>query len=426
VILVFERNYVHPMNAIDRLAALILLAPLAAAAWFSIHLALADAQFQQHTPESVSRAIAIEPRNTEYLALRALQLDYDGVDSTALLERAANLSPLSSAPRIRLGLAAEIRGDFDSAERWLLDAAHVDRQFEPRWTLANFYFRRQSPEGVSNENPDSGSHHIKPFWKWMREALDVSYGDRRPAFDLCWRVAGASSDSGDPGKAASTILDRAIPDRRDVLAGYLQYTLDSHTDAAGPVALKLAAFGGPSDRPLLLAACDVLIAANHAASAIRLWSALGYPSPAGVFNGSFTTLPLNHGFDWRSIESPGVTHTAVDQPHPAHRISLDGRQPESCALLTQIVNLEPRAHYILSWEARTSGFSAPTGLDWQIAGQHAMIAPSEASANGAAQFIGPSESSQMVSLTLFYQRPAGQPRAEGSVEVTHASLEKLP
>ena len=70
------------MSYIHKLAALISLAPLTAAAWFSIHLAAADTQFQHRTPESVARAIAIEPRNIDYLALRALQLDYDAADST--------------------------------------------------------------------------------------------------------------------------------------------------------------------------------------------------------------------------------------------------------------------------------------------------------------------------------------------------------
>ncbi len=167
------------------------------------------------------RAIEIMPRNTEYLALRALELDYDGADSMPVLKRIASLNPLASAPRIQLGLAAEIHGDPDSAERWLLDAARVDRQFEPRWTLANFYLRRENPA---------------EFWKWMRLALQVSYGDRRPAFDLCWRM------SEDPRE----ILTRAIPERHEVLAAYLAYLLEEHRlPAAAAVALKLAAAGDP-------------------------------------------------------------------------------------------------------------------------------------------------------------------------------------
>jgi hypothetical protein len=223
---------------------------------------------------------------------------------------------------------------------------------------------------------------------------------------------------------ATAILDRAIPERREVLAAYLQYTLDSHPEAAGPVALKLARFGDPSDRPLLLAACDRLVASD-AAMALRLWTAIGYAAPSGVFNGSFATAPLNHGFDWRLIESPGVVHTALDQPRPARRIALDGRQPESCALLTQIVNVEPHARYNLHWEARTSGFSAPAGIEWRIADLHvniqATIGPSDAPEVGSAVFVA---TEKLLPLTLFYQRPAGQARAEGVIELSRVSIEK--
>jgi hypothetical protein len=379
------------MYYVARLFPLLLLAPLAAAAWFSVHLALADRQFQQHTPESISRAIQIEPRNTEYLALRALQLDYDGADSTALLERAAELNPLSSAPRIRLGLAAEIRGDNVTAEKWLLDAARVDRQFEPGWTLANFYFRQNNSES---------------FWKAMRNALDVSYGDRRPAFDLCWRMGDSSA-----------ILTRAIPDRREVVAAYLAYVLDSHPDATGSAALKLAAYGDSADRPLLLAADDSLIAANDSVSARQLWRALGFREPSGITNGDFSTGPLNHGFDWRLVASPGVTHMPIEQPQRAHRILFDGKQPESCALLSQELLVEPRARYTLHWDSRTNGLPTPSGVEWRIADQRIAVE------GKTATFVAGKE---LVSLTLYYQRPVGQPRAEGSIEINNVSIESVP
>ena len=151
-------------------------------------------------PRKIARAIELEPENGEYLAALALQAEYSGQDSTPLLEEIARLNPRASAPRIRLGLAAELRGDVNQAERWLQEAFSVDRQFETRWTLANFYFR----QGRTDE-----------FWTWMRSALEMSYGDRVAAFDLCWQ---ASSDEAE-------ILNRAIPDRREVVASYLAYVL---------------------------------------------------------------------------------------------------------------------------------------------------------------------------------------------------------
>jgi len=370
---------------------------LVAAMWLTIRLAAADAAFRLGTPASVARAIGLMPGNTEYLLLRATEVEYDGGDSTALLERAAALNPLSSTPRIRLGLAAEIRGDAAAAEKWLLAAANVDGQFEARWTLANFYFRHDRwPE----------------FWMWMRRALAVSYGDRRPAFDLCWR---ASSD-------AAEILARAIPDDHGVVAAYLGFLLESRrVDALAPVALKLTAMGDGNDRPALLAACDALIEADHATEARALWRAMGFPKLTGVVHPDFEVPQVGHAFDWRLSEGPGIAHTDLDQPRSMHRVALNGRQGESCELLRQIVVLEPQADYTLRWEARTDGLASPTGIEWRIAGAKGAIPASPGGAEGELEFTATSD---LAPLTLYYERPSGEPRAEGSVELWHVRIEK--
>jgi hypothetical protein len=330
----------------------------------------------------------LEPRDAEYFALRALQLDYDGTDSTAVLEREAALSPMSSAPRIRLGLAAEIHGDNATAERWLLDAASIDRQFEPRWTLANFYFRQQRAD---------------EFWKWMHEALEISYGDRRPAFDLCWRM-------GDAG----TVLSRAIPERRDVIAQYLWYAMESHREAIAPAAMKLAALDQVDDRPQILVAIDALIEANDGKAARALWQTISIIKPEGIINGDFGSEPLQHGFDWRWSYIPGIVNIPFVQ-HPTSwlRIAFDGREPESARLLTQIVNLMPRLRYRLIWQARPNGLGTPSGIEWNIAGQHAEISERELTFTAT---------SDLAPLTLTYRRPAGQARAEGSIEISRVEL----
>ena len=341
------------------------------AAFLTIRAALADFEFQHRTPESVAKAVQIAPGNVEYLQLRALQLDYDGVDSTELLERAAALQPMSSAPRIRLGLAAESRGDFRAAEKWLTEGAHVDHQFEPVWTLANFYFRR----GDAQE-----------FWTWIRSALEISYGDRRPAFDLCWRM---SNDGGE-------IFRRAIPEQHDVLASYLNYLLEEkRTGAIAPVARKLAS--DADRRELLLSACDALIAAQSA-QAWPLWRAMGY---ADV---SFESPRVNRAFDWQRIESPGVVHLEIDQPRSMHRITLNGSQPESCDLLKRVLHLEPGRRYVVEWQSQPD----VPGIEWRIADQHADLKA------GPLEFTAPSE---FAPLVLSYRRPQGQVRAEGSLEL---------
>ncbi|HEV2198525.1 MAG TPA: hypothetical protein VGR73_01795 [Bryobacteraceae bacterium] len=379
---------------------------LVIAAAFSIRLAWADFEFRRGTEESVARALRILPNNVQYLLFRALQLDYAGLDSTAELQRAAALSPLSSAPRLRLGLAGEARGDITTAEKWLLEAARVDRQYEPRWTLANFYFRQ-------NRRDD--------FWTWMRSALEVSYGDRRPAFDLCWRV----------GKDVDEILTRGAPPQREVLAAMLAYALDLHRGDAGVIALQLATFHDASDVPLLDAACGVLIdsgltESNDAERAARLdraaklWIASGHSPAGGVWNGSFASTPLEGGFDWRLGQGPGIAH--VHMGGQGHRIELSGAQPQTFRLLGQFVLLDPGRSYRLEWSARTNELPETTGLVWLIGSQRFPVAAS-AGWKKAEAVLGAQK--RLSSLELWYQRPSGQVRAEGWIELREVSLVPL-
>jgi hypothetical protein len=374
------------MYYVSRIAGTAALAALGLLVWFSIVLARADFYFRAATPQSTRRAMEIVPRNTEYLALLALQLDYEGADSTALRERIAALNPYSSAPRIRLGLAAEIAGDSASAERWLLEAASVDHQFEARWTLANFYFR------AGNRRDE--------FWKWMRAALEVSYGDRTPAFELCWRVSGDAEE----------VLSRAIPDRHEVVASYLVYvlTVQQRTAAVHDVAEKLGRYRDASDLAILLSACDRLLDAGDP-GALDVWLMTGQAAPDGIFNGDFATAPLNHGFDWRLVESPGVAH------ENGSRIALSGRQAESCLLMTQTLNVVAGKRYRLSWEARS-----PAGIAWRV--RHGSEMRLLASQDWAAGEFTIDAKERFPILELVYQRPMGESRAEANVEWRHIRL----
>lgn len=318
-------------------------------------------------------------------------MDYDGENPTALLERAARVNPLSSAPRIRLGLAAEARGDFSGAEKWLLEAARVDRQFEPRWTLANFYFRRE---------------RRTEFWRWMRAALEVSYGDRSLAFDLGWRVS----------QNAEEVLTQAIPERHEVLAAYLYYLMDQRREAVAPAALKLAQLHDRSDVSELENACDLLIDDGKFTEARDLWRQLGHSQTGLIGNGDFATEPSGHGFDWRPSRAEGLVDVALPG---SYRIQFSGGQPESTELLRHFAVLQPGKVYSLRWEARTQGFASPSGIEWNAAVTHGVLEPAQDWRAGAMDFKAEAE---LVRITLAYHRPTGQARAEGSVEIRAVSL----
>lgn len=368
-----------------------------AAAVFSLRLAWADAEFRRGTEESVARAVRILPDNVQYLLFHALQMEYAGADSTAELERAAALSPLSSAPRLRLGLAAESAGNLGKAEKWLLEAARVDHQFEPRWALANFYFRRERPDD---------------FWKWMRAALAVSYGDRRAAFDLCWRV------SGDAGE----ILRRGVPDQQpDVLRAMLAYVFELHPEAAGVVAEELAKVRDPRDAPFLDAACGTLIAAGDADRAAQLWIAAGHSPAGGVWNGDFGSTPSGAGFDWQLEKPPGVTIRRV--PGEGLRVELSGRQPETVRLLREIVLLDAGRRYRLGWTVRTDGLPEITGFGWRVGDRRFPLKASEAGDKDSVVLDAPK---RLTSLELWYERPGGQVPAEGWLEIREVELAPVP
>jgi hypothetical protein len=382
------------MYNVRRIAGLLAILSLAAAAWFSILLARADAEFRKGTPEGVARAVELAPRNTAYLSLRALQVDYDGGDMRPLLEEIARMNPAASAPRIRLGLDAEVRGDLAGAERWLLDAARVDRQYEPRWTLANFYFRQPN---------------MDQFWKWMRSALEVSYGDRKAAFDLC---SAAAPDT-------PAILARAIPDRHQVLAAYLTYLLSGNASHAAPgaaaVAERLSQWRDPSDLPVLDVELDALVERGSRAAARQIWINLGYADPtAPVVNPDFGPPHVGHGFDWWLVQNPGVTETPLDTP--ALRVSFNGMQPESCELLRQYVGIQSGRRYLLRWESR----GIASGIAWHAGVVNAPLRASDDWTPGQLAFVATRDSS---SIALFYHRPLGEPRAEGSVELRHIAIE---
>lgn len=349
-----------------RIGSVVLL--VAAAAW-SVMLARADAAFREGTPESVARAAEQMPGNTAYLAFAALQADYDGRDSTGLLERIVQLNPTGSAARIRLGLATEQRGEAARAERWLREAYAVDHQFETRWSLANFFFRQRRAD---------------EFWTWIRSALEISYGDRRPAFDLCWAM---SSD-------AEEILGRAIPDREEVAADYLVYLMN-RPEALAAAAKKV------HRQELLWDATDVLLDAKRYSDAVEVWRLAGRDTPSGVTAPDFEPPQTGRGFDWHWTNAPGVKHRS-----PA-RVQLTGEQPESVELLHQYVGgLKRGERYRLEW--KTS--SEVPGISWQVNGKPVTEFRAE---------------SEVVRLALWYHRPLGEVRSEAGFELSGVKLVAL-
>ena len=141
-------------------------------------------------------------------------------------------------------------------------------------------------------------------------------------------------------------------------------------------ATRLLAWNREADTPVLLAACDRLIADDRAGQAIRIWNKLAelhripYPvlapdSGRSLTNGDFTMLPISQGFDWR-LPGVGGVATLLDERPAGLRISFSGRQPENCDMLNQFLPVVENSNYELQFLYRTAGIAPDTGLGWRI------------------------------------------------------------
>lgn len=410
--------------ALRRLARLACLTALAAGCYWSVRLARADHLFRRDTESAVARAVELAPGNAEYHARLAALRQEAGRGGAAIeseLRAAAKANPRMSGAWIELGLRAETAGDVAQAEADLVRAAQADHTYAALWTLANFYFRRNDRDN---------------FWPVARRALstgDVTAHDPAPLFRLCWKLS----------RNPATVLERAIPDVGAVQSRYLAFLVrENLAQVAEPVTQRVVALGGERDLDAVLDYCDRLIAAGDAEHAIHAWNALcwrtlhGYRPLApltatGLTNGDFASAPVQHGFDWRMPAVAGVEVERGGLP-PRLWIALDGREPDTCELLAQMLAVAPARRYRLRFRYQSDGIRAGSGVRWRItdvAGREIPSASSdlasEQEATGTLRFAAPRAAS-LVRLALTYRRPPGAAKAEGRVALAAVWLEFEP
>lgn len=389
------------------------------ATYGAIRLAWADRLAHSDSEAQVREGLRMAPDNAGYWLHWADLEQARGETGGLGIERASEADPYEAEVWIRAGLQAETDGNFVQAEQRLLRGAKQSLQYEPRWTLANYYYRRNDPEH---------------FWPWAKSALEWSYGDRGLLFDLCWKMK----------PDADVILERAIPDRANVLRDYLAYLLrENRSDAALGVAGKLEGQASNQDRDLLLNYADRMLDQRRWQAALSAWNALClrkvvHYSPLDasrgpiLTNGAFTGPPLNSGFDWRLPEVKGVAAVYNDAP-PSLRFDFSGNQPENCTVVYQLVPAVSGKRYALRFEYRTEGIEPETGLQWMVrdgaTGAEILTPPlnlsSDSWTQGGLAFAVP-QGVQATAVTLIYRRQPGTVRIEGTAWLRNVGMELLP
>jgi hypothetical protein len=304
-------------------------------------------------------------------------------------------------------LQDESEGNYTESEKLLLSAFSVDRTYVPRWSLANFYFRRDN---------------LPAFWMWARKAAEMPSEDTGPLFELCWRV---TPDAGAIAKAVLT-------DDRVVLRQYLSFLMDKdQMDALATVAPRLVKAGNPEeDRAFLLVTINRLVGANDGAAAEGVWTSMVQQNwVAGDAslpnNREFNRVPLPVAFDWNLPEYPGL-HSWPGSS--GLQTELSGEEPEECIIAEQYVTLAPGS-YRLSYSYRTSGIAPETGIHWQIfdargttvvAESGALSSDIQAQANWT--FSIPKEV-PLQRLRLAYHRTLGTSRVSGTLLVLSTKIQ---
>jgi hypothetical protein len=359
--------HVVPVSIGRRILCLLGIGTAAFATWHCVRLARADAHFRKLTLEELERAAALDGGNSLYLTTLA-QLKTPG----PLLERAAAVNPYDSSIRIRLGLHAEAAGDHLAAERHLLEAVNLNRKFDPRWALANYYFRRDDRA---------------QFRRWAREALEISYGDRSPLFDLC---AAMSQDFAE-------VVREILPTRRDVRIAFVQYAA-AHSRVREVAALveELARSAPQSEIPAHAALCQALLAEYSVPEALRCSA----------------NLSSEDAFPWQAHDARGIG--VYPRSNGGWSVSLDGTQPEQVVLLSKIEPVSGgRCRLDVRWD------TPPRGLEWWVE-RH-----TREGGRLPLEFDAP-PGRAAVRLSLRYQRSPGDTRYEGTVEIEHARVNCSP
>ena len=375
--------------------------------WCSWEFARADHLFQKDTEESVRSAIRLAPDGWEYY-MRLAQFDHG--HARELLTTSLRLNRYNAQADIELGLQYEAEGNFDQAEKSLLDAYNVDHTYLPRWSLANYYFRRDN---------------MPAFWAWARSAAELPADEVDPLFELCWRV------SPDPEKITGAIVN----EKPELIRQYIGFLLArDQLRAVANIAPRLVRFGElETDRPLLFSVINRLVAVNDAAAANALWHLLieqhwVVADTALPNNADFAREPLPVSFDWSLPEYPGLHSWPGTSGLEAE---FTGSQPEDCTVAEQAVVLAP-GNYTMAYAYHTSDIPQGTGIRWLIIDAKSSIVLAESpdlssdTLNHSALTFSVPPGIPLVRLRLAYRRTLGTPRISGMLVVVSIRMQALP
>lgn len=379
---------------------------LALASYWAVRLAWADRLSVSPRLDDRLRAVRLAPLDATLYSRLAEKLEDEGGDPLPSLQAAVRLDPENPEWRMRLAQRAELAGDLPLAERSLLEAAQLSRQYQPKFLLAGYYLRRGNADLCK---------------RWSQAALAIAPGDVTPVLNLL-------SNLWDAQAIASLGLAEPRPIARRILAFLASR---GQTVESQGLARRLAETSTDEDLPALLDYINQLLAEGHGRDAAEIWNVLcmrrrlpyeplDVAGGRSLTNGDFRHTPLRSGFDWR-VEDPRGVHVAGFAG--SLRATFSGDQGDGCVLIWQYVALEPGVRYRLRHVVRAEDTASAAGLRWYLFDSQDGRAWQPVEADLAQGFRAPGEEARLV---LMYQRASGSTRLNGEVSLSGLRLEREP
>jgi hypothetical protein len=375
--------------------------------WQSWRFASSDDLFWKGTPDSLDSAIRLEP-DCWWCYVKLARVDDNRAE--ALLQTSLRLNAYNSEAAIDLGLRYEADGDFRRAEQLLLQAFAVDRTFAPRFSLANFYFRRGNAPA---------------FWIWARRVTEMPAGDMGALFALSWHVV----------PDAETLESNIVGNDPVVLRQFINFLLaKGQSRAAVHAATELIQFGSEeTDHEQLYALVDQLIIAHDGAGAETVWQGLmrehWVPAEGAIpYNHNFAHDPVPVHFDWTYSMFAGL-HS---WPGPSGlMVEFSGDEPENCPIAEETISLSP-GRYRLDSNYRTQNIAEDSGIRWQIVepGSGTTVAQSSSLSGDTPGSVSMPFSvdpdQKFLLLQLVYQRVLGTTRVQGTLVIPSVRIQAVP
>ena len=296
--------------------------------------------------EPADRAVQIAPNDPEAHYTRALALVNLGQLPEAVVElrKAIQLRPHHYYQWLDLGITLDRLGDQEGAEAALKQSVRLAPGFaQPRWQLGSLLFRLEKYEEAFDELR-------------LGALSDPSLFD--PLLDLAWIAA-----NGDVGRMEMFVRAEHYEDQLK-LANFL-----AKHEKGADAARHVRDAGQPRDdlgRALLHKTISELIATRQFSDAYVAWTATRSPGSRSqangggqVLNGDFVDPILQNdpGFGWQLVSLPSVA-ASIDPSGPAADtrsicFKLGGDVPPGSQILSQLLLVQPRTSYSMSFATRT-------------------------------------------------------------------------